>query len=139
MIKFKLANGIEVIPTSFHGCRFSDGTEFAPTAEDIEQIKADWPADSVRRDFMRADDPLPGIGASRSIQTPSQDIMDRLDKAQADNPNAIVLVSFMLASALAESGLRGRFPRVLAANATKETSRSAPQDKVWDIQNFSAI
>ncbi len=139
MIKHVLASGIEVIPTSFHGCRFSDGTNFEPTPEEIEQIKADWPADSVRRDFVRVTDPLPGIGASRSTQTPSSDIIARLEKAQADNPNAVILVSFMLASALTEAGLRDKFPRVLAANATKETSRSAPQDKIWDIQNFSAI
>lgn len=139
MIKHKLVSGVEIIPTSFHGCRFSDGTEFAPTPEDIEQIKADWPADSVRRDFVRVPDPLPGIGASRSSQSPSSDIIARLEKAQDENPNAIILVSFMLASALTEAGLRDKFPRVLAANATKETSRSAPQDKIWDIQNFSAI
>jgi hypothetical protein len=139
MIKFALKNGIEVIPTSFHGCKFSDGTEFAPSAEEIEQIKADWPADSVRRDFVRVPDPLPGIGASRSSQSPSSDIIARLEKAQDENPNAIILVSFMLASVLTEAGLRDKFPRVLAANATKETSRSAPQDKVWDVRNFSAI
>lgn len=139
MIKFFLKNGIEIIPTSFHGCRLSDGTSFEPSAEDIEQIKADWPADSVRRDFVRVPDPLPGIGASRSTQTPSSDIIARLEKAQDENPNAIILVSFMLASALTEAGLRDKFPRVLAANATKETSRAAPQDKVWDIQNFSAL
>jgi len=141
MIKHILANGVEVIPTSFHGCKFSDGTEFAPTEADIEQIKVDWPAlGGLNREFTKTVPPLAGIGTSRQRNTPTDEIIARLEAAQNTNPNAVVLVSFMLFDALRNAGLADRFPRVVAANATQETSRvSNPADKVWDVNNFSVL
>ena len=135
--KFRLTSGVEVIPTSFHGCRFSDGTTFAPSDDQIAQIKSDWSCLTVKRDFSPVDLGIEGIGASESSQTMSDEGLKALDSALAENPNAIILVSFMVLSALKEQGIREKYPRVLAANATAETQRSAPAEKVWDTANFS--
>ena len=137
MIKFKLNSGVEVIPTSFHGCRFNDGTTFTPSDDQIAQIKADWSCLTVKRDFSPVDLGIEGIGASKSSQTMSDEGLKALDSVLTDNPNAIILVSFMVLSALKEQGIRDSYPRVLAANATAETQRSAPAEKVWDVMNFS--
>lgn len=139
MIKFSLKNGVEVIPTSFHGCRFNDGTVFEPTPEEIEQIKKDWSCLTVQREFHRVEIPrLEGIGATTSISKLTDEAMDKLYKIQHENPNAIILVSFMIVDALCAMEWKHRYPHVLSTNATAETQRSAPQDKIWDINNFSA-
>ena len=46
------------------------------------------------------------------------------------------LVAFMVIDALIKMGLRDRFPRVICGNATKETQRSKPDEKVWDLMNM---
>jgi hypothetical protein len=49
----------------------------------------------------------------------------------------LVLVPFPLLTALREQGVRDQFPNVVAFNATTETQRAAPQDKVVDVNNWS--
>ena len=67
-----------------------------------------------------------------------EDGVRALRRVSKKYPEAIILVSFMVLDALDNDNYLKYFPLVLAANATKETSRSAPQDKVWDLDNFSA-
>ena len=138
MISFQLKNGVEVIPTSFHGSRFNDGTVFTPSDADIAQIKNDWGTVlRVQREFSPVEIPLNGIAASSSSQNLSQEGLTFLERVMKDHSNAIILVSFMVVSALREMGVRDKYPRVLAANATPETSRAKPDEKVWDINNFA--
>jgi Xaa-Pro aminopeptidase len=49
----------------------------------------------------------------------------------------IVLVPFPVLTSLREQSIREQFPNVVAFNATTETQRSAPQDKVVDVNNWS--
>jgi hypothetical protein len=135
MITFRLKNNVLVVPTSFHGSRFSDGTVFEPSQEQIEQIKSDWSLLTIKREF----EPVEGIPVptSRSRQIISNEALAALKAAEFEPGNTVVLVSFMVASALHESGRRGNFPHVLATNATPETARSKPEEKIWDVGNFA--
>ena len=64
-----------------------------------------------------------------------------LEQGQLDEIAAIaatadlVLVSFQLLQALHDGGLR--LPNVVAFNSTPETARSAPDQKVVDVNNWS--
>jgi len=136
MIKITLAAGTTIIPTSFHGFKFSDGTSFQPTEEEIQEIKETFGGLKVNRDFSPAPTACP-FPASQSTQSMSEGGLDLLRETSAQNPEAIVLVSFMIISALKEQGIRNEFPNVLAFNATSETSRSKPQDKILDVDNFA--
>lgn len=138
MISFTLSNGIKIIPTSFHGSKFSDGTVFSPSEEEIEQIKAEFACLTVAREFATKELPIQGISASTSWSTVTEDGLAKLRQVQKMNPEAIILVSFMIVDALCTMGIKDEFPLVLSTNATPATTRSAPQDKVWDIGNFSA-
>lgn len=135
-IKFCLKNGTEIIPTSFHGCRFSDGTEFAPTPEQIEEIKREFSCLKVDRKFSVVREHN-GMKISHSTQIPTPECLAKLRQTQAENPDALVLVSFMILSALHESGLISEFPNVVGGNSTPETSRETPDKKVWDINNWA--
>ena len=137
MISFTLNNGVKVVPTSFHGSRFNDGTVFSPTEEQISQIKSDWSVLTVKREFTKVDCPVDGIGASSSRQTMTDEGLKALKDVCASDKNLIVLVSFMVVSALREMGVRDEYPQVLCANATRETSRCRPDEKVWDVNNFA--
>lgn len=138
MISFKLASGVEVIPTSFHGSKFSDGTVFEPTPEEITQIKKDWAVLTVDRRFSPVVD-LP-VGASSSKQSVKADGLAKLDEVLSAHPGrTIIMASFMAISALHDMGpeIRAKYARVLATNATLETCRNAPDQKIWDVNNFA--
>jgi len=49
----------------------------------------------------------------------------------------IVLVSYMIISALKEMGIRDDFSAVLAMNSTPETAREVPEKKIVDIYNWA--
>lgn len=49
----------------------------------------------------------------------------------------LVVAPFMVISSLREMGIRDSFPNLVAYNATPETRRSAPQEKIVDINNWS--
>jgi hypothetical protein len=131
---FRLKNGQVVIQTSPHGGKFSDGTVFEPSKEDIEEIKATWVKWlNVKREFETVDGFL--VPTTKSTQSLSAEGVKALEKYR--DKNALILVSFMILSALKEMGVRDEFPYVVGMNATKETARSTPQDKVIDVENFA--
>jgi len=137
MITFKLNSGLTVVPTSFHGSKFSDGTIFTPSQDQIDQIKADWSCLTVKREFYEKYNLGKGCAVVASKQTVSDEGLEKLRQVQDSLQEGIILVSFMLISALKEMGIRDEFPKVVATNATEETCRSQPQDKIWDIARFA--
>lgn len=134
---FMLKNGTKVIQTSGHAAKFSDGTTFNPGPEEAQLIKEFWEFLNVRRDFRQVEAPIPGLKLSTSSQYIDKDDLERLNKFLKNQPDCYILVSFMVISALREMGIRDKYPRLIAGNATKETSRSAPADKIWDIENMA--
>lgn len=124
-----LANGATVLVTSpGHGFKFNDGTFAEP------QHKAVCDALSVKREFV-AKGEIAGMKVTECRQSLTDEGIALLRElcSKAD----VVLVPFMVISALREQGKRDEFPNALAFNSTPETARSAPADKVIDVNNWS--
>jgi hypothetical protein len=130
-----LADGRLIVITSKHGFRFSDGSEFSG-------IETGFPLDfleilKVQREFSEIDSALPNR-ATVSIQKISKQAIDALQELSENTEVSVVLVPFMIISAIKDMGIRDTMPKVLAYNATSETSRvSDPSEKIVDINNWS--
>ena len=137
--------GTWIFQTSAHDCQFSDGTVFKVTEETAKQLKDLWSFLNVKREFKVVPQDDPGIILSTSVE-----YMDELSLQQlaaihdcahlhmgGNRRKPFFLVPFMVIKTLKDMGLRDRFPRLIAGNATKETQRSAPDQKIWDLDNMS--
>lgn len=127
-----LKDGRKIILTSNHGFKFSDGTEFPGLPKDFPMDFLD--ALAVKREFREVSAALPNK-ATESRQSLPKEALEILSKLSMEAD--IILVSFMVISALKEMGIRNLYPKVLAFNATPETTRSSPQEKVVDITNWA--
>jgi hypothetical protein len=127
-----LKDGRKVILTSNHGFKFSDGTEFPGLPKDFPMDFLD--ALAVKREFREVSAALPNK-ATESRQSLPKEALEILSKLSMEAD--IILVSFMVISALKEMGIRNLYPKVLAFNATPETTRSSPQEKIVDITNWA--
>lgn len=134
---FTLKDGTKMIQTSGHAATFSDGTCFKPDEIESKAIQAYWRFLQVDRKFESVPSVIPGIKLSHSSQSISEANLNRLHEITAANPDTAVLVSFMVVSALNEMGIRDQFPTVIAGNATPETSRAKPDEKIWDLANMA--
>lgn len=126
-----LANGATVLITSpGHGFKFSDGT----VAE--AQHKEVCDALTLERVSLQ-------VGGIRGMPlNETKMVMSREQRDYLYNlcPLAdIVIVPLPVLLALRECGgeVRHTFGNVVATNATTETQRSAPADKIVDINNWS--
>ena len=127
-----LKDGRKIAITSKHSFKFSDGTEFPGVPEDFPMDFLD--ALTVEREFREIPEALPNK-ATESVQIPTFDnlyILWQLSP-QAD----IVLVSYIIISALKEMKCRRTFWNVLAMNSTPETAREVPEKKIVDIYNWA--
>ena len=127
-----LKDGRKIAITSKHSFRFSDGTEFPGVPEDFPMDFVD--ALTVEREFREIPEALPNK-ASESIQILSPNNLYIL--RQLANQVDIVLVSYMIISAMKEMGTRKAFKNVLAMNSTPETAREIPEKKIVDIENWA--
>jgi len=127
-----LKDGRKVILTSNHGFKFSDGTEFkgVPDGFPLDFLNAL----TVRREFREVSAALPNR-ATESKQSLTQEALETLSRLSGEAD--IVLVPFMVISAMKEMGVRNLYPKVLAFNATPETTRSNPDEKIVDIDNWA--
>ena len=123
-----LRNGATLIIASPHGARFSDGTVCEAQHKDM--------CDALNCQRVLQDaGTIKGMKLVELRMVLSPEQLDYLAElcASAD----IVLIPFPVLTALREQGVRSRFPNAVAANATAETQRSAPDQKVWDINAWS--
>lgn len=128
----KLENGLVVVVTSKHGFSFSDGSRFEGITEDFPQefLKAL----RVDREF-RVVQETP-FRATESTQKLSVEVLSLL--RELSEKADIVLVPFMVLGAMKEMGIRSEFPKVVAFNATPESSRVADiSQKVVDCDNWA--
>lgn len=126
-----LANGSTVVTLSPHGFKFSDGTEAAPqTKEFCDQFTLTKEFKVVRT--------INGMALTRTRFVLSKEQKDALRKVAGEV--SLVLVPFQFLQALNDS-LEGSetFENVVAFNATRETARSAPDQKVVDVNNWSVL
>lgn len=124
-----LANGATVVSLSPHEFKFSDGTVAPP------QDKQFCDQFTLKKEF-RVLREIKGMKVTTTKFVVSQQQFDTL--REISNNVDIVLVPFQFLQALNECFSPG-LPNVVAFNATKETTRSAPQDKIVDLDNWSAI
>jgi len=126
----RLACGLTVITTSpKHGTKFSDGTESPAQDKEVCDLLTCDRVTTDRGEFA------PGIGKVELrmiLNSKGQEAL-RLLCERAD----IVLIPFPVLTALREQGIRAEFPNAVAAIATKETERSSPQEKIWDVTKWS--
>jgi hypothetical protein len=124
-----LASGATLISTSpGHEMRFSDGTTAEPQYKDV------CDALTCRR-VERTVGEIKGMTLVelRMVLGPEQLAYLHTLCRQAD----IVLIPFPVLTALREQGQRDYYPNAVAGNSTAETQRSAPADKIWDINRWS--
>lgn len=124
-----LANGATVLITSpGHGFRFSDGSVAEPQTKEVcDRLTLARKASRVRE--------VKGMALNRVQMVLSEDQLGFL--AELCQMADLVLVPFPVLQALREQGVRDEYPNAVAFNATPETQRSAPQDKVVDFNNWS--
>jgi hypothetical protein len=124
----QLANGATLCSISLHGFKFSDGTESESQDKEFVEIF------TLKRDNRKVGE-ICGMSLNevRMVLDENQLQILRVTAGLVD----ILLVPFPVLVALREQGIREKFPNVVAYNATTETQRSAPQDKIVDVNNWS--
>jgi len=129
MVIHTLASGATILVTSpGHGFRFNDGT--VASAQD----KAVCDRLTLKRE-LRPVGSIKGMALNEVRMLLSDEQLSFL--AELCQKADLVLVPFPVLSAMREQGVRDQFPNAVAFNATAETQRSAPADKVVDINNWS--
>lgn len=124
----KLKDGTVVIGLSAHSFKCSDGSEIPAQKKEIVDLF------SLKKEKKKVSE-INGHPVNKMSMVISDDQLEGLKQIskQAD----IVVVPFPMLVSLREQGVRDQFKNVVAYNATTETQRSAPQDKIVDIDNWS--
>jgi hypothetical protein len=120
-----LASGETVCLTSPHGARFSDGTvaEKGATREAAALVEVTPVSTEIRPRVFRTT-----MRLSRETIAILKGLSNAYDW---------VLVPFMVISAMRDQELCDQLPNVVAGNATPETRRARPSEKVWDINRWA--
>jgi hypothetical protein len=126
-----LSNGATIVTFSPHGFKFSDGTESAPQLKEF----CDFFTLQKKFEVIRSTKGMKFTKTSFNLSQEQFDAIESLDKFD------ILLMPFQLLQAVHEFSQQHLRAVVNAAafNATKETCRSSPQDKVVDINNWSVL
>lgn len=123
-----LKSGATVLSLSAHPFQFSDGT----VSEKQEQCLVE--AFTLRRVFKKVG-MVKGMTVNEMKMILTQDQLNLLgDLCKTVD---LVILPFPVLTALREQGEREKFPNAVSFNATVETQRSAPNEKVIDINNWS--
>ena len=125
-----LKNGAKIASISGHSFTFSDGSILeAQPQELVQQFNMERKTKEVKK--------VKGMAIYSQNMELSQYQLNALDyiAGQVD----LVIIPVMVLDALRFIGDRAanQHPKLVAFNATKETQRSAPADKIVDIDNWS--
>lgn len=148
---FSLNSSRSVVLTSAHGGKFSDGTEVVLTADQKAAITAAFAAFSVALSDGKVLSRLPageGCAFNRSRLAPISFRDEVAAMVLADNLQqhcaelgAVAWVSLPCRQALNVLAAKlddGReWPNLCAMRSTPETARSAPQDKIVDLDGWT--
>lgn len=126
-----LSNGATIVTFSPHGFKFSDGTESTPQLKEF----CDFFTLQKKFEVIRSVKGMKFTKTSFALSHEQFEAIESLDKFD------ILLMPFQLLQAVHEFSQQHLRAVVNAAafNATKETCRSSPQDKVVDINNWSVL
>lgn len=123
-----LSNGATVCSLSPHGFKCSDGAEIPPQ---LDSIVKEF---TLERKFQKKGE-ICGMEINEVRMVLGDEQIEKLRCLAASVD--LVVIPFPMLVALREQGIREQFTNCVAFNATKETQRSAPNDKVIDINNWS--
>lgn len=123
-----LSNGATVISLSPHEFRFNDGTVSPPQKPEVVVLF------NLTREFREVTE-IKGMKVVEVAMRLSGDQITALE--EVSDMADIVILPFPVLTALREQGCRQMFPNCVAFNATAETQRSAPTEKVVDINKWS--
>lgn len=124
-----LSNGATLVMVSpGHGFKFSDGSECGPQDADVCSKL------NLKRELRKKAE-IKGMNLNevRMFLDESQ----RQFLAELCGMADVVVIPFPVLAALREQGIRDQFPNAVAFNATPDTMRSAPSEKIVDINNWS--
>ena len=127
-----LANGASLVTFSPHGFKFSDNTECPPQLKTFCDFFTLSKKFEVVREFK----------GMKFTKTSFNLTLEQFQEIQNLKHHDILLMPFQLLQAVHDSEFNSVLEPILNAvafNATKETSRSNPQDKVVDINNWSVL
>ena len=124
----RLENGAIVCSLSAHGFKFSDGTESGPQDQEIVDLF------TLKRNFKKRGS-IYGMDLNEMWMELSNDQLKKLTEVASEVD--LVIVPFPVLTALREQNVRSQYPNVVAFNVSRETQRSAPQDKIVDVNNWS--
>jgi hypothetical protein len=126
-----LANGAKLVTLSPHSFKFSDGTESPPQDKDFCNKF------TLKKNFSVARQ-IKGMNVTKTFFVVSSEQYDCLNEIAKSVD--IILVPFQFLQALHDTfGPNGAFDNVVAFNATVDTARSSPNEKIVDINNWSSI
>lgn len=125
----RLKNGATILTTSRHAFKFSDGTESVPQDDDVVTMLT---LARTQR-FVRITQT--GMALNEVRMTLSTEQLHWLSCVACRYE--LVLIPLPVLLALREQGVRDDYPNCVAFNATTETQRASPQDKIVDINNWS--
>jgi hypothetical protein len=123
-----LSNNATLISISLHGFKFSDGTESEMQDKDVvDKFTLERVSSEKRK--------VKGMILNETKMVLSEHQLTELGYVSeiAD----IVLIPFPVLTALREQGVRDHYQNCVAYNATQETQRLPPDQKVVDINNWS--
>ena len=123
-----MANGATLCSLSAHGFKFSDGSESGPQDQTLVETF------TLKRNFSKKAE-IKGMEVNEVRMELSTEQLTKLKEIASDVD--VVIVPFPVLTSLREQGVRDQYPNVVAFNATRETQRSAPQDKIVDVNNWS--
>lgn len=123
-----LASGATIISTSNHEFRFSDGTIAEPQDREVVDMF------TMERRPVKVQE-IKGMTFNSTQMVLSEEQQAALHelRAKAD----IVLIPYTVLDAMYKQGIRHNFPNCGAFNATPETQRSIPSEKIVDLNNWS--
>jgi hypothetical protein len=123
-----LVSGAKLISLSPHQFQFSDGTTSEPQEADVVGLF------TLKRELTPKGQ-LAGMAVNETAMRLSAGQQEAL--AELAGMADLVILPFPVLTALREQGIRDQFPNCVAFNATQDTQRSPPNEKVVDIQNWS--
>jgi uncharacterized spore protein YtfJ len=128
IVTHTLTNGATIMPISLHGFTFSDGTTCQgqiPEVVNSLNLKREC---KLKKTIKGMDVNEISMVLSEEQEEILLELMELVD---------LVIAPFPVLVSLRESGKRPLFCRIVAFNATSETMRLAPSEKIVDITNWS--
>lgn len=131
---WKLKDGTVFTHLSKHGFKFSDGTHCDGQLEEVVDLFTIERISGQVYQINGAENIYPVYNTRFIVPDAALECLRALE---GDESITLVIAPYLLIDALHKMGVRDEYKKVVAYNATEETRRESPQNKVVDIYNWS--